>query len=116
MDILKEFKLLDKTIKINIQGTPENPLFQANQIGNLVEISNIKDNIRDFTNYEKVEIIFYTLGGSQKTTFLTEIGLYKLLNLSKKPISHTFQKWMINTIKEIRIYGIYKLKEENEIL
>ena len=34
MDILKAFKLLDKTIEINIQGTLENPLFQANQIGN----------------------------------------------------------------------------------
>jgi hypothetical protein len=36
MDILKAFKLLDKTIEINIQGTPENPLFHAKQIGNLL--------------------------------------------------------------------------------
>jgi prophage antirepressor-like protein len=112
MDILKAFKLLDKTIEINIQGTPENPLFHAKQIGNLLEISNIKDNIRNFTDDEKVEIITYTLGGPQKTNFLTEIGLYKLLGRSRKPIAHTFQKWMINTIKEIRINGIYELKDK----
>jgi prophage antirepressor-like protein len=115
MDILKAFKLLDKTIEINIQGTPENPLFHAKQIGNLLEISNIKDNIRDFTNEEKVEDIILSKGGPQKTTFLTEIGLYRLLGRSRKPVAHTFQKWMINTIKEIRINGFYKLKEENEV-
>ena len=34
---------------------------------------------------------------------------------SRKPIAATFQKWIINTIKEIRINGIYKLKEENDV-
>jgi len=115
MDILKAFKLLDKTIEINIQGTLENPLFQANQISNLLEISNIHDSISDFTDDEKVIDLSYTIKGPQKTTFLTETGLYRLLGRSRKPIAHTFQKWMINTIKEIRINGFYKLKEENEV-
>jgi len=115
MDILKAFDILDKTIEINIQGTPENPLFQANQIGKLLEISNIHDSISDFDNDEKVFVLIYSNGGTQKTTFLTEIGLYKLLGRSRKPIASTFQSWMINTIKDIRINGFYKLKEENEV-
>ncbi len=115
MDILKAFKLLDETIEINIQGTLENPLFQANQIGKLLNLTNIRVNLQDFTDKEKVANLTYTLGGNQETLFLTEIGLYKLLGRSRKPIASTFQSWMINTIKEIRINGFYKLKEENEV-
>ena len=42
MDILKLFNLYDKEIQINIKGTIEDPLFQANQIGKLLTIKNIR--------------------------------------------------------------------------
>lgn len=115
MDILKAFSLIDETHHINIQGTVENPLFQANQIGKLLGISNISDSIIKFEEDEKVIDLSYTNGGQQQLLFLTEIGLYKLLGRSRKPIASIFQKWMINTIKEIRVNGMYKLKQENEI-
>ena len=78
-------------------------------------LKNVVENLRDFDQSEKVLFLTQTLSGIQNVTFLTEIGLYKLLGRSRKPIAHTFQKWMINTIKEIRINGFYKLKEENEV-
>lgn len=115
MDILKAFSLIDETHHINIQGTVENPLFQANQIGKLLGISNISDSIIKFEEDEKVIDLTYTNGGQQQLLFLTEIGLYKLLGRSRKPIASIFQKWMINTIKEIRVNGMYKLKQENEV-
>ena len=54
MDIVRAFEAssLATGISINIQGTPEDPLFQANQIGKLLEISNIRDTIRDFDEDE----------------------------------------------------------------
>ena len=115
MDILKAFQLFDKEIEINIKGTMDNPLFQANQIGKILEIKNISDSLTNFDSDEKVIEISDTLGGLQNVLFLSEIGLYKLLGRSKKPIASIFQKWVIQTIKEIRINGIYKLNEENEI-
>lgn len=115
MDILKAFNLLDKNYEIKIHGTFENPLFNAKQIGNILEIINIRDSISDFADDEKIIDLTDTPSGIQKTLFLTEIGLYKLLGRSRKPISDTFQKWMINTIKDIRINGFYKLKEEFEV-
>ena len=115
MDILKAFKLVDKDIEINIKGTIDNPLFQANQIGSILGIKNINQNLYDFLEDEKVLCLSYTHGGMQKLIFLTELGLYKLLGRSKKPIAALFQKWVINTVKEIRINGIYKLNEEKEI-
>jgi prophage antirepressor-like protein len=92
MDILKAFSLLETEYPINIQGTPEEPLFQANQIGKLLGFSNIRENLRDFDSDEKVVFLSDTPGGAQNVTFLTEIGLYKILGRSRKPIAHTFAR------------------------
>ena len=115
MDILKAFSLLDEEFSINIQGTLENPLFQANQIGKLLGISNIRDAIKDFSDKEKGVGLTDTLGGTQNLIFLTELGLYRILGRSRKPIAHKFQEWMVHVLKEIRITGMYKLKQEAEI-
>ena len=116
MDILKAFSLFDEEHDINIQGTPEDPLFQANQIGNLLGLTNIHKSIQDFTDKDKVLTTSYTrLGGAQKTMFLTETGLYKLLTNSRKPIAKVFHNWIVEVIKEIRNNGIYQLKKDNEI-
>jgi len=115
MDILKAFKLVNEEIEINIQGSLDEPLFQANQIGKLLEISNIRENLRDFDDNEKVVSLSDTIKGIQKTIFLTELGLYRLLGRSRKPIAGVFQKWMVNILKELRINGIYELKKENDL-
>jgi prophage antirepressor-like protein len=115
MDILKAFSLCDEQYPINIQGTIENPLFQANQIGNMLGMVNIRKVLANYDNNLKVVTESYTLGGTQKTTFLTEAGLYRLLARSNKPIAEKFQLWMIQVLKEIRLTGEYKLKQQFEI-
>lgn len=118
MDILKNiFSLLEsengEKHEINIQGTFEDPLFQANQIGRLLGIKNIRELIRDFGEDERQSLKTKTLGGPQELCFLTELGLYKLLSHSRKPLAVTFQKWIINAAKEIRVTGKYNQKKEN---
>jgi len=115
MDILKAFNLDDKEVHINISGTQDDPLFQANQIGTLLGLTNIRATLRDFDEDEKVVNTIYTIRGNQETTFLTEIGLYKLLGMSRKPIAKVFQKWVIQVVKEIRQKGKYELQQQNEI-
>ncbi len=117
MDILKSFKLIGQDIYINIQGTIEEPLFQANQIGKILDMKNIHESIKDFDEDERVTMLNHTAGGLQNITFLTENGLYRLINRSKKPIARPFQKLICNVIKELRLKGEYKLKDhsENEI-
>jgi hypothetical protein len=63
MDILKIFKLVDKDITINIQGNPDDLLFQANQIGELLGIVKVRNTIQDFDEDEKVALTTGTLGG-----------------------------------------------------
>ena len=119
MDILKAFSLLDAEYHINIQGTLEDPLFQANQIGKLLGIRNIRENLKDFSDKEKGVSLTDTPGGNQKLIYLTEIGLYRLLGRSRKTIAQKFQEWMVSVLKEIRVNGMYKLqqdKEEDKIL
>ena len=115
MDILKAFSLYNKEYHINIQGSINEPLFQANQIGKLLDMVRIQNQMINFDNTEKVSCETCTPGGIQKVLFLTESGLYKILSRSNKPIAKVFQDWMVNVIVELRKTGEYKLKEEHEI-
>jgi len=115
MDILKAFSLYDREYPINIQGSIDEPLFQANQIGKLLDMSRIQNQMINLDNKEKVSRETCTLGGIQKVLFLTESGLYKILSRSNKPIAKVFQDWMVNVMVELRKTGEYKLKEEHEI-
>ena len=87
MDILKAFSLLGTECPINIHGTPEEPLFQANQIGKLLGISNMRDSVKDFDSDEKRVALTDTSTGLKEANFLTEIGLYKILGRLRKPIA-----------------------------
>jgi prophage antirepressor-like protein len=115
MDIFRAFNLNDEEHIINIQGTVEDPLFQANQVCDLLGIKSFRSSIIDFTDEHKVLLKVKTAGGLQDVIFFTELGLYKLLGRSRKEIASQFQNWIIKVIKEIRITGIYKLNENNEI-
>ena len=115
MDIFRAFNLNDKDHIINIQGTIEDPLFQANQICDLLGIKSFRSHIDDFTEEHKVLCQTKTNKGMQNLIFLTELGLYKLLGRSRKDIAAKFQNWIVKVIKEIRITGMYKLNEEKEV-
>lgn len=115
MDIFRAFSLNDNDLLINIQGTIEDPLFQASQICDLLGIKSFRSHIDDFTDEHKVLCQIKTNGGLQEVIFLTELGLYKLLGRSRKDIAAKFQNWIVKVIKEIRITGMYKLNEEKEV-
>jgi len=115
MDILKAFSLFDPDRPINVQGTQENPLFQANQVGELLGIVNINKNLQSYDGTYKTTLMCKTNGGMQQHNFLTERGLYRLVGRSRKPIAEKFQEWIFDVVKEFRIKGVYKLQEEREI-
>ena len=48
MDLLKAFTFDNREHSINIQGTPDNPLFHANQVGGLLGLKRVHDSIIDF--------------------------------------------------------------------
>lgn len=111
MDILKAFSLNNKEIQVNIQGTSEEPLFQANQVGDILGLTNIRVTIKDYDDDEKVVSSTYTLRGMQTTVFLTELGLYRLLGSCRKAIARPFQKWICGVVKELRLNGKYDINK-----
>lgn len=114
MDIVKSFHSNDLTKEITIIGTPEDPLFKANDIAELLDFSNIRVVLADFDESEKRVCSTYTIRGYKDVNYLTEKGLYKVLFKSRKPIAVQFQNWVFEVIKEIRKNGSYTLQQQLE--
>ena len=114
MEVVKAFNSNSLHTEIVIKGSCEEPLFRANDVGEVLEMSNIRAHIQHFNESEKVVNTIDTLGGSQQVTFLTEKGLYKVLFKSRKPIAEKFQNWVCEVIKEIRLNGVYNLQKQLE--
>lgn len=115
--LIKQFNDLD----ITIYGTCEEPLFKAKDIGDLLEIKNIRDTIKNFNERQRCDVsLTDAIGREQNTTFLTEQGLYKVLMRSRKKIAEQFQDWVCEVVEEIRKKGKYdleeKLKEHQQLL
>jgi prophage antirepressor-like protein len=119
MEIIKAFQKNEIGINITIKGTNECPLFRASDIGEVLDIYNIRQNIQEFDITEKDAVCLTdSMGREQEVTFLTEKGLYKVLFRSRKPIAKQFTDWVCEVIKEVRINGKYdlenQLKEKNQ--
>jgi len=95
---------------VSIYGTPENPLFCADEIGKLFGVKRITSSILDYNSSQKILMNIQTSSGIQDKVFLTEIGLYKFLFTSRKEVALKFQEWVLNVIKELRLNGEYKLQ------
>ena len=114
MEVVKAFTENELHTEIVIKGTLESPLFRASDVGEVLEMGNIRTTIQQFDDTEKVVHSMDTLGGVQNITFLTEKGLYKVLFKSRKPIAEKFQNWICDVIKEIRLSGSYVLQQQLE--
>lgn len=101
-----------KHFNIEIYGTYEEPLFKAKDIGDLLNIKNIRQTL---TNFDKDEVcntyVTDSSGRNQEMNMLTEQGLYKMLMISRKPIAKEFQKWVFNIVKQIRLNSNNKLQK-----
>ena len=112
MDIVKAFNNNNLHTPITIHGTNDDPLFRASDVGLVMDVKDIRSTIRNFDKDEKVVHSMPTIGGPQDVVFLTELGLYRFLGMSRKPIARQFQKWVAQVIKEIRIHGKYEMESE----
>jgi len=112
MEVVKAFNANNMHTEIVIKGTHDAPLFRANDIGQILEINNMRTSTMHFDETEKVVHTMNTLGGPQQVSFLTEKGLYKILFKSRKPIAEQFQNWACDVIKEIRLTGLYSMQKE----
>jgi len=103
--------LLFEENQVSIYGTADNPLFCADEIGKLFGVKKIRNTLKNFNQNHKIMMETQTKSGIQEKVFLTEIGLYKFLFISRKEFAVKFQEWVFNIIKELRLTGEYKLQK-----
>jgi prophage antirepressor-like protein len=96
---------------ITVYGTWDNPLFKASEIGEMLDISQIRKTIQNIDAEFKVFEAGNTNTGLQEQYFLTEDGLYELLFISRKPLAKTFRRHVCTLLKQERL----KLGEESRI-
>jgi prophage antirepressor-like protein len=80
---------------ITVYGTWDNPLFKSSEIGEMLDISQIRN----------------TNTVLQEQYFLTEDGLYELLFISRKPLAKTFRRNVWTLLEKERL----KIREESRI-
>lgn len=107
--IINEQRVLNKQFKV--YGSIQEPLFLAKDVAEWIEHSNSRAMLDSVDEDEKVVRIAYTLGGNQKNWFLTENGLYEVLMQSRKPIAKAFKKEVKKILKDLRLYGQYKVPQ-----
>jgi prophage antirepressor-like protein len=114
MEVVKAFTTNGLHTEIVIKGSYDSPLFRVSDIGEVLNMCNIRATLQHFDESEKVSQVIDTSGGKQEVSFLTEKGLYKILFRSRKPIAEKFQNWVCEVVKDIRIKGKYQLEKEVE--
>lgn len=108
LDILKHF-IFDKTEhNVRILWVDGKPLFNANDIAKVMGIKKIRNTLLNFDTDEKMTLPMGTLGGIQEMLFLTDLGMYRLLFTSRKPIAKPFRKWTARVLQEIQNTGKYE--------
>lgn len=112
MEVVRAFNQNNLHTEILIKGTPENPIFRASDIGEILEMSNIRATIQNFNENLKIVDVVETSTGPKNVTFLTEFGLYEVLFRSRKTIAEKFKNWIYEVIKEIRLTGVYNLQKQ----
>ncbi len=99
--------------EIRFVGTAEKPEWIASDVGNILEIKNVRQLLTKFSEDEKGVCNIYTPGGEQSVLTVTEPGLYRLIFKSRKAIAKKFQRWIFHEVlPAIRKTGSYSVKPE----
>lgn len=100
---------------IRIVGTPQEPFFYACDIGDVLELTNIRKSIKDFDDLEIVsDEVRARLGiktrrivdGQERDdnsiNLLTESGVYRLIISSRLPVVRQFKRFIYQCIRDVR--------------
>lgn len=93
--------------KIMMYGSIENPWFVASDIADWLRVKNVSQMLKqaDIQEDEKGIFLKYTLGGNQKSLFITEDAMYEVLMTSRKKEAKELRKGIKVYLKSIRKTG-----------
>ena len=94
-------KVFSTSFDIHIEGTAADPLFQADQIGNVIGM-NIDKHMIDVDESDLMGQSITTASGEEQL-LLTRDGVNRVLLISGKPVAWEFYKWITKTMEELKI-------------
>lgn len=103
--ILKQTELLGR--QFEVYGTPQEPLFLAKEVAEMIEHPNTSELIKLVDEDEKLTSTILRSGQHREMWLLTENGLYEVLMQSRKPIAKQFKKGVKAILRDIRTTGGY---------
>ena len=105
LTVVEETKILGKDVRL--YRSVEEPLFEANEVAGWLDIQNVSQMLKqaDIEETEKAIFLKYTLGGNQKSLFITEDAMYEVLMRSRKKEAKPFRKEIKRYLKSIRLTG-----------
>lgn len=105
LQAIDKTKILGKDV--NLYCSIEEPLFEANEVAGWLGVQNVSQMLKqaDIDESEKAIFLKYTLGGNQKTLFITEDAMYEVLMRSRKKEAKPFRKEIKKYLKSIRLTG-----------
>lgn len=105
LTVIQETVILGKDVRL--YRSIEEPLFEANEVASWLGVQNVSQMLKqaDIDEYEKAIFLKYTLGGNQKTLFITEDAMYDVLMRSRKKEAKPFRKEIKKYLKSIRLTG-----------
>lgn len=103
--VIQETVILGKNVRL--YRSIEDPLFEASEVASWLDVKNVSQMLKqaDIDETEKAIFLKYTLGGNQKTLFITEDAMYEVLMRSRKKEAKPFRKEIKKYLKSIRLTG-----------
>ena len=99
MEVLEAFICGDVEHQIKCIRSNDNTYFDPHDLSKILGISRVRASIETFDNEEKVKLSVHTRGGNQIRHFLTELGVYRLILKSRKPVAESFKKWVCRLVQ-----------------
>ena len=97
---------------VRMSGDKLKPMFCAKDVCQILGIKNCSDACSTLSVNQRVSVCATSNGGTQKTTFVTESGLYRLIFKSKKEQALNFQNFVCQDVLPcIRQHGCYPAPE-----
>ena len=105
LTVIQETVILGKNVRL--YRSIEDPLFEASEVASWLDVKNVSQMLKqaDIDESEKAIFLKYTLGGNQKTLFITEDAMYEVLMRSRKKEAKPFRKEIKQYLKSIRLTG-----------
>ena len=105
LTVIQETVILGKDVRL--YRSIEDPLFEASEVAGWLGVQNVSQMLKqaDIDESEKAIFLKYTLGGNQKTLFITEDAMYEVLMRSRKKEAKPFRKEIKKYLKSIRLTG-----------